>query len=204
MPGSVADLRQSGTHQSQAAARGVEINPSRHICCRDTSFECAKLVCNGPAGAHRHLFDLAEIGGIPSKGAYPPRSKVAKLPFNGAKYVPVALVRSALCVTEKHGAERAVYMQHQVLIPALLARLDVEVAEKERALAGHEAKATDAAADVIVCSGAGCCGLERQKPHYGHRRGRFARNGLFPSIERRARGGQARGDGRRTDRPGEC
>ena len=69
-----------------------------------------RLVCNGPPGAHRHLFDLAEIGGIPSKGAYPPRSKVAKLPFNGAKFVPVALVRSALCVTETHGAERAAYM----------------------------------------------------------------------------------------------
>ena len=109
-----------------------------------------RLVCNGPPGAHRHLFGLAEIGGIPSKGAYPPRSKVAKLPFNGAKFVPVALVRSALCVTEMHGAERAVYMQHQVLIPALLARLDVEVADKHRALAEHEAKATDATADAMV------------------------------------------------------
>ena len=58
-----------------------------------------RLMCNGPAGAHMNLFGLAEIGGIPSKGAYPPRSKVAKLPFNGAKFVPVALVRSALCVT---------------------------------------------------------------------------------------------------------
>ena len=37
-----------------------------------------KLVCDGPPGAHRHLFGLVEIGGIPSKGAYPPRSKVAK------------------------------------------------------------------------------------------------------------------------------
>jgi len=64
-----------------------------------------------------------EIGGIPSKGAYLLRSKVAKLPFNGAKFIPVALVRSALCVTETHGAERAGYMQMQVLIPALLARL---------------------------------------------------------------------------------
>ena len=87
-------------------------------------------MCNGPAGAHRHLFDLAEIGGIPSKGAYPPRSKVAKLPFNGAKFVPVALVRSALCVTEAHGSERAVCMQQEVLLPALMARLGAEVAEK--------------------------------------------------------------------------
>ena len=52
---------------------------------------------------------------------------MAKLPFNGAKFTPVALVRSALCVTETHGAERAGYMQMQVLIPALLARLGVEV-----------------------------------------------------------------------------
>ena len=49
------------------------------------------LVCDGPSGAHRPLFDLVEIGGIPSKGAYPPRSKAAKLPFNGAKFAPVAL-----------------------------------------------------------------------------------------------------------------
>ena len=33
-----------------------------------------QLVCNGPAGAYRPLFDLKEIGGIPSKGAYDPRS----------------------------------------------------------------------------------------------------------------------------------
>ena len=109
-----------------------------------------KLVCDGPPGAHRPLFDLVEIGGIPSKGAYPPRSKVAKLPFNGAKFVPVALVRSALCVTETHGAERAGYMQMQVLIPALLARLDVEVTDKQKTLAEHEAKATDAASDATV------------------------------------------------------
>ena len=109
-----------------------------------------RLVCNAPPRAHRPLFDLAEIGGIPSKGAYPPRSKVAKLPFNEAKFVPVALVRSALCVTEAHGAERAVYMLQQVLLPALMARLDAEVAEKQRTLAEHEAKATDASADVMV------------------------------------------------------
>ena len=65
-----------------------------------------RLVCSGPPGA-RHLFDLDEIGRIPSKGAYPPRAKVAKLPFNGATFLPVALVRSALCLTEPHGAERA-------------------------------------------------------------------------------------------------
>ena len=41
-------------------------------------------------------------------------------------------------------------MQNQVLIPALTARLDAEVAEKQRALAEHEAKATDASADVMV------------------------------------------------------
>ena len=107
-------------------------------------------MCNGPPGAYRHLFDLKEIGGIPSKGAYDPRSKVAKLPFNGAKFATMALVRSALCVTETHGAERAAHMQNQVLIPALTARLDAEVAEKQRTLAEHEAKATDASADVVV------------------------------------------------------
>ena len=109
-----------------------------------------RLACNGPPGAHRHLFDLAEIGGIPSKGAYPPRSKVAKLPFIGAKFVPVALVRSALCVTETHGAERAAYMQNQVLVPALVACLGVEIANKQRTLAEHRAKATDATADAMV------------------------------------------------------
>ena len=82
-----------------------------------------QVVCNGPAGAYRHLFDLKEIGGIPSKGAYDPSSKVAKLPFNGAKFATMALVRSALCVTEAHGAERAAHMMNQVLIPALTARL---------------------------------------------------------------------------------
>ena len=66
-----------------------------------------QLVCDDPPGAHGPLFDLEEIGGIPSKGAYPPRSKVAKLPFNGAAFIPVAFVRSALCVTKAHGAERA-------------------------------------------------------------------------------------------------
>ena len=107
-----------------------------------------ELVCDGPPGAHGPLFDLVEICGIPSKGAYPPRSKVAKLPFNGAKFVPVALVRSALCVTEAHGAERAGYMQMQVLIPDLLARLGVEVTDKKKTLAEHEAKATEAASDA--------------------------------------------------------
>ena len=41
-------------------------------------------------------------------------------------------------------------MLNQVLIPALTARLGAEVAEKQRALAEHEAKATDASADVVV------------------------------------------------------
>ena len=109
-----------------------------------------KLVCNGPAGAYRHFFDLKEIGGIPSKGAHDPRSKLAKLPFNGAKFPTMALVRSALCVTEAHGAERAAHMMNQVLIPALTARLGAEIAEKQRALAEHEAKAMDASADVAV------------------------------------------------------
>ena len=56
-----------------------------------------RLLCDGPPGALRHLFDLAEIGGIPPKGAYVPRYKVAKLLFNGAKFTTMALVRSALC-----------------------------------------------------------------------------------------------------------
>ena len=112
------------------------------------SKKCFQLMCDGPPGAHRPLFDLEEIGGIPSKGAYPPWSKVAKLPFNGAAFTPVAFVRSELCVTETHGAERAGYMQNQVLIPALVARLDVGVSDKQKALAVHEAKATDAASDA--------------------------------------------------------
>ena len=62
----------------------------------------------------------------------------------------MALVRSALCVTEAHGAERAGYMQMQVLTPALPARLDVEVTDKQKTLAEHEAKVTDAAADATV------------------------------------------------------
>ena len=41
-------------------------------------------------------------------------------------------------------------MQNQVLIPALVARLGVEVADKQKALAEHEAKATDAASDATV------------------------------------------------------
>ena len=41
-------------------------------------------------------------------------------------------------------------MMHQVLIPALTTRLDAEVVEKQRTLAEHEAKATDALADVAV------------------------------------------------------
>ena len=110
-----------------------------------------QLLCNGPAGAHRQLFDLKEIGGIPSKGDYDPRSKLAKLPFNGAKLSTMALVRSALCVTEAHGAERAAFIMNQVLVPALTARLDAEVEEKQRILAEHETKATDVTADVAVC-----------------------------------------------------
>ena len=39
-------------------------------------------------------------------------------------------------------------MQSQVLIPALVARLDVEVADKKQKLAVHEAKATEAASDA--------------------------------------------------------
>ena len=109
-----------------------------------------QLLCNGPAGAYRQLFDLKEIGGIPSKGAYDPRSKLAKLPFNGAKFATMALVRSVLCVTETHGAERAAFMMDQVLIPALTARLDAEADEKRRILAGHETKALDATADVVT------------------------------------------------------
>ena len=41
-------------------------------------------------------------------------------------------------------------MQNQVLIPALVARLGVEVADKQRTLAEHEAKATDVTADATV------------------------------------------------------
>ena len=67
---------------------------------------------------------------------------MAKLGFNGAAFTPVAFVRSALCVTEAHGTERAGHMQNQVLIPALVARLGVEVADKQKTLAEHEAKAT--------------------------------------------------------------
>ena len=101
-------------------------------------------MCNGPPGAYRHLFDLDEIGRIPSKDGYPPRAKVAKLPF-----LPMVLVRSAMCLAdEAHGAERASYMQNQVLLPALVARLDVEVIEKKKKMAGHEAKATDTASDA--------------------------------------------------------
>ena len=39
-------------------------------------------------------------------------------------------------------------MQNQVLIPALVARLDVEVIEKKKTMAEHEAKASDAASDA--------------------------------------------------------
>ena len=55
-----------------------------------------QLLCNGPAGAHRQLFDLKEIDGIPSKGAYDPRSKLAKLPFNGAKFSTMVCARCRL------------------------------------------------------------------------------------------------------------
>ena len=47
---------------------------------------CAVDLKNFPTGVQRptrspqHLFDLGESGGIPSKGAYPQRTKVAKLP----------------------------------------------------------------------------------------------------------------------------
>ena len=41
-------------------------------------------------------------------------------------------------------------MMNKVLIPALTARLDAEIVEKQRTLAEHEAKATDATADVAV------------------------------------------------------
>ena len=37
-----------------------------------------------------------------------------------------------------------------MLIPALLVRLDVEVTDKQKTLAEHETKATDAAADATV------------------------------------------------------
>ena len=57
-----------------------------------------QLMVDGPPGAHRPLFDLSAA--FQSKGAYPPRPKVAKLPFNEATFTPVAFVRSALCVTE--------------------------------------------------------------------------------------------------------
>ena len=113
-----------------------------------------QLVCSGPPGADT-FFYLGEISGIPSKGAYPPRSKAANLPFNGATFIPVAFVRSALCLTEAYGAERDSHMQNQVLVPALTARLDVEVAEKKKTMAEHEVKATDVAsnatAGLIAC-----------------------------------------------------
>ena len=109
-----------------------------------------QLLCSGPPGAYRQLFDLPEIGGIPSKGDYPPRSKLAKLPFDGAKFGTVALVRSVLCVNETHGAERAAYMMDQVLLPALTARLDAEADEKRRILAAHGAKSLDATEDLVT------------------------------------------------------
>ena len=41
-------------------------------------------------------------------------------------------------------------MMDQVLLPALTARLDAEVDEKRRILAGHEAKSLDAAEDLVT------------------------------------------------------
>ena len=70
----------------------------------------------GPPGAHKVLIDLPRIGGIRARaddGVL--RAKVPKLPFLGAGYFKFALVRSALCVSEPHTAERVKLFTNSVL-----------------------------------------------------------------------------------------
>ena len=102
-----------------------------------------KLVTAGPPGAHKHLVDLKVIGGIASRGDYPPRAKLIKIPFNGQKYATMAIVRSALCLTEAHGSERTVIMKNQVLLPALTDYIESDTAIQSERLKTFNAKVID-------------------------------------------------------------
>ena len=74
------------------------------------------MTAAGPPGAHKVLIGLPGIGGIRERadgGVL--RTKVPELPFLGVGYVKFALVRSALCVSEPHTAERATLFTNSVL-----------------------------------------------------------------------------------------
>ena len=59
-------------------------------------------------------------------GEYDPRAKLSRLPLGGASYITTTIVRSALCLTEPHGQDRARLMQQQVLAPAIAEYINAE------------------------------------------------------------------------------
>ena len=74
------------------------------------------MTAAGPPGAHKVLIGLPGVGGIRARaGGGVLRAKLSKLPFLGAGYAKFALVRSALCVSEPHTAERVKLFTNSVL-----------------------------------------------------------------------------------------
>ena len=106
------------TFQRSSGPRGAVRRAKKDVQARPWAGPLIKLVAAGPPGGHFQIFDLPGIGGIkPWKEGSTQRAKMSKLPFGGAKYVRAALVRSALCVTEPHGCERASLMHACVREP---------------------------------------------------------------------------------------
>ena len=54
------------------------------------------------------------------------RAILPKLPLGGASYTTTTIVRSALCLTESHGQDRARLMQQQVVAPAFAEYINAE------------------------------------------------------------------------------
>ena len=92
----------------QVALMAVVTNPTNKF--------VSMTAAAGPPGAHKVLIDLPGVGGIRARAdSGVLRAKVPKLPFLGAGYAKFALVRSAMCVSEPHTAERAKLFTNSVL-----------------------------------------------------------------------------------------
>ena len=91
----------------QVALMAVVTNPTNKF---------VSMTAAGPPGAHKVLIDLPGVGGIRARAdSGVLRAKVSKLPFLGAGYAKFALVRSAMCVSEPHTAERVKLFTNSVL-----------------------------------------------------------------------------------------
>ena len=97
----------------------------------------ASMKAAGPPGAHKVLIDLPGVGGIRARadgGVL--RAKVPKLPFLGAGYAKFSLVRSALCVSEPHTAERAKLFTNSVVLNIKVNEILTKMATDEQSYIG--------------------------------------------------------------------